>query len=830
MSQTAEAELTLQRLLRLLDLSRDLERNHEDSAFVRGREGEIVHVLDENVFEMFIHPHEKRAQVATFYADLWSDSDGDDLAQWRGFEAQAAMIAAECLVARRMPGGSDLTLYMTEPHRYELAARATEMQEVALSELRQRVSAARRDQRHKLVLLRSMLRAAAANEAVLPPADLPAALAADLNELRVGRVGESALTRLMVARLAAEVLTEDRALEPLQQLRRVLTPPIRNRIATLQPAAPLSALDVQSIHVEAQAWYRRLVEELGRPGNAQRTRKPDSRSLWNDARSIAFIRHVVLRTGSRRRILFVTGDALVFNAYRRWHASADPSASHYGEPFFMRRVVQYSPIFNPVDSGGDLRLRALEGERSAALFDRMQQAVEALLLPLVSFVGVGSSDGISQGTERERLALRLADYSKLADDPKLTAFAEKLGREWTRTERQRLLEIRDLWHQSQRLAIGASYDIIAPRMDEERLTIAEGTLADNDAGGNASLFQYASTILERLLDDTMQLWEPLAKTFGFDGPGGRPRRRGPERLAFAMDMDAIGQTSRAAVFAGAARRALELEEFANAERFANLASRSFGNRADAVQDRPSLELQYLHALTLKFLIGTIKPELSGATEPQKVALRVALRVKHVHAQAARLLRNCLSEHFEGWVKEAKTGPAEQSVLYLRALSELASLNLFAATSLGLALTDDTDLRQDATYFLRLARADLRRCVREEWSLARTGWMIEAVRSQFMHNLASAEVLTFLFSQPEEYELPDWLRPFVRRIVELRQERDLHPVLAAELDAFIAMAGPLARPAAGKARGAPPPAAVSVSSPLDAELLRRIHRTSFVLSA
>ena len=41
-----EAELTLRRLLRLLDLSRDLERNLDDSAFVREREWEILTVLD----------------------------------------------------------------------------------------------------------------------------------------------------------------------------------------------------------------------------------------------------------------------------------------------------------------------------------------------------------------------------------------------------------------------------------------------------------------------------------------------------------------------------------------------------------------------------------------------------------------------------------------------------------------------------------------------------------------------------------------------------------------------------------------------------------------
>lgn len=823
---TAAAELTLRRLLRLLDLSRDLERNHDDSAFVRGREGEIVYVLDENVFEMFIHPYERRMLVETFYADLWSDSDKDDRSQWREFEAQAAMIASECIVARRMPGVVNANLHMTEPHRYELATRATDMQQVNRSELEQRVGAARHDQRGKLAQLRSMFPAAAANKAVSPPADLPAALAADLDELRLGKVNDSALTRLTVARLAADVLTGDLALEPVRQLRRVLTPPIRNRIVTLQPAPPLSTLDLRSIDVEAHDWYRRLVEELRRPGNSFRARKPDTRSLWNDARSIAFIRHVVLRTGQRRRILFITGDSLVFDAYRRWHASANPSDSHYGEPFFMRRVVQYSPIFNPVDSGGDLRLRALEGERHAALFDRMQQAVEALLLPLVSSVRSGPSDGIVQGAERERLALRLADHAKLLDDPELAAFAAKLGPDWTREERQRLLEIRDLWHQSHRLAIGASYDIISPRMNEEWLTIAERVLADGDDDGSASLVRYASDILDRLLDDTLQLWEPLAETFGFDGPGGRPRRRGPERLAFAMDMGAIGQAGRAAVFANAARRALELEEFANAERFASLAWRSAGDQADAALDRPSLELQYLHALTLKFLIGTIRPELSASAQPRQVSRRVALRVKQVHIRAARLLRQCLSQHFEDRGDEATTGPAEPSVLYLRGLSELASLNLFVATSLGLVLTDDPELRRDAEYHLRLARADLRRCISEEWSLTRTGWMIEAVRAQFMHNLAAAEVLAFLFSRPGEYESPDWLRPFLGPIAELRQQRDLHPVLAAELDAFLAMVSRIAPSVAGTARGAPPPTTISKMLPLDEELLRRILTTDF----
>jgi hypothetical protein len=98
----------------------------------------------------------------------------------------------------------------------------------------------------------------------------------------------------------------------------------------------------------------------------------------------------------------------------------------------------------------------------------------------------------------------------------------------------------------------------------------------------------------------------------------------------------------------------------------------------------------------------------------------------------------------------------------------------------------------------------------------------------MHNLASGEVLAFLLSPPDGYALPDWLRPFVKRIAVLRQQLRLHPLLAAELDAFLEMAGPVARPAAGAVPRIPPPAAVSVSLPLDAELLRRIRGTNFAL--
>jgi len=130
---TNEQEIILRQVLRLVDLSGELDCNRSDSDYVENG-GTILSVIDENIFEMFARPSHHREAVETFYADIW-ESSGKTNEEWRSFEAQAALITAEFIISGA-DSGSDREIFMTDHHRWELAHRI----ETLISDVRIEVS------------------------------------------------------------------------------------------------------------------------------------------------------------------------------------------------------------------------------------------------------------------------------------------------------------------------------------------------------------------------------------------------------------------------------------------------------------------------------------------------------------------------------------------------------------------------------------------------------------------------------------------------------------------------------------------------------------------
>ena len=65
-------------------------------------------------------------------------------------------------------------------------------------------------------------------------------------------------------------------------------------------------------------------------------------SIWNDARSIALIEWLSTQLPSSERMVFVTGDQTLFDAYRRAYEDSGYRQNRK-RAFFLRRVTQYSP-------------------------------------------------------------------------------------------------------------------------------------------------------------------------------------------------------------------------------------------------------------------------------------------------------------------------------------------------------------------------------------------------------------------------------------------------------------------------------------------------------
>ena len=83
---------------------------------------------------------------------------------------------------------------------------------------------------------------------------------------------------------------------------------------------------------------RRLKEDRERPGN--REKRPDANrrsksSLKADARTLAhLIWATQKKTLPRQRLVFVTGDRLILDTYRRWHATYG-----HGYSFLVNRLA-----------------------------------------------------------------------------------------------------------------------------------------------------------------------------------------------------------------------------------------------------------------------------------------------------------------------------------------------------------------------------------------------------------------------------------------------------------------------------------------------------------
>jgi hypothetical protein len=834
-------ERTLRQAIRLVDISLDLERNLDDAVF-RTDGGEIIYVLDENIFELFIRPFRHRESVETFYGDVWSRTGKADQT-WRSFEAQAALIASEFLVARALPGSKSDFILMTEPHRWELSHRVDALTEQLRSQFEADQDKIKADLARKMQILRNFVANAGRPPYGEAETDDPALLP-DLAKMQADKSSPAIINRIHLARVAAAVLANDTITEPLDQLRRVATPPIRSRLRTIHTLYQPQARELASIEAEAEEWGRLIVEELRAPGHRMRKRAQDremGRAIWNDARSLAFLRWVsTTKMGAKQRLVFVTGDPVLFDAYRRWYTKLDPknAPSWLSEPFFMRRVVQYSPIFNPHDTGGDLSNADSSGPKKSELFSLIQQAVEASLLPLTYSLASRSVTPSESLVTREKLALKLVDRENLSDDKELDAFSGRLSNDWLAAQDDRIKDIRNLWQEAQRLAIGSSYELISARLNVEQRELINDIATKSADEIGPVLNDYVTRLLDKLIDDSLQLWLPLAEEFVDDKVEKKADLRTVKRLNPAVDLPAALKRDLASdeqwrspelVFARAAQRAIQLQDIGSANKFASLSLKPGSARARQKGFRAlDLELQYLASLTYLLMIGTFGDHLRGRSENPKLRTahaRSVDQVKQVYGVATSLVHACLSAHYSAMKEHDDGSDKYHHIRYLRSLSQRASLNLFMAASLGLARTVETRHRNhEALRYLTVAKGDLRLCVDFERKLDSNDPLLTVVRSQFIPNVAACEVLSCLFTNRKDYKVDDWSRSLIRPIEAFaRETKNPHALLQAELAAFLQITerqqsflGPDRRKRFFRE-------ATTLKMPLDRALLKAIHQ-------
>jgi hypothetical protein len=781
-SESSEARLHLpetvmRQFRRMMELNADVDRNLSDAVFARAG-GQIRYVLDENIFEMFIRPAKRAEYVSSFFSGPVSGGSGATFEP--SAAPQSAMICSEYLLSGELPGQQAAPVLMTEWHFWELH----DQMRVRRAELHAKVQEDIEilqffDSLGSLTDLEAI--GAGALDQLLAVVDKR--IAQDAQHLRAQGWPDDVLSRSVIAWEAARLLAWDQVMGPIQQLNRIFSDEIAPRLRPLHLEFPLPPALRSELAEQTREWMRRLSTEQRRrserPG-AERIELRPPGSLASDARSLAYILWVATRRSSPgARVVFVTGDHLMFDAYRRWHAEQASS-----EPFVLRRPIQYAPFLNFNDSPNDV-------SNGHTVFERTREAIE---VPLIIFnlqmrpetTSPGQAAPVQIAAQRELLLLQLADLPAITAHPPIAFFLNRLEADWWQERRERFRELRQAWQHIERVAIGANYQLVSRRLNSAQRMRAEFFAEIGAEASGPVILDYARKVLDRIVVDSLRLWFPLALEFigtiNWDESAKKIEPRAPIVLRLSLfapdgsvaapinvnvllekDAETWGRDildvernpnllhRQHIVFAVAACFALRLALWSQADRYADLASAAADMLATSETGGTAhddvAECRYLHALTTRFRVGSFSPYRAATTE--NVWGRWVQR-------AETSLTRCEAYHHQ-----PDSGP-RQILRELRAVSERAALRLFYATWLAvleqqaLPLTLSID---EGFQSLRAAAEDLRHCfaLANEVDVAglsteRAGFF-RSVETQYLVNAAAAEFLAHLFAMNHHLELP-----------------------------------------------------------------------------
>jgi hypothetical protein len=836
------AERVLRLTLQFLDLSRDVDRNIDDS-LLRDEGDEIVYVFDANVFEVFMRPFDHRGQSTSLHAMHWGGELPIGRTRRTSIAAQTALLTTEFLLSGELPAQRGGIIYLTEWHSWEYARRVRYLVE------KQGATLSGKGMAHQLQRLNALVRphrqpGDGAPDDLEKMALEDPILAADLADIdERDPLSRDDRRAFILNRMVLELLATDENLEPIAQLSRLLTGKVRRRLRILHTDFPPTGEAAKRIGADAKTWLERLRGECGsrgirvledaedRESEAEHSRRLGA--LRDDARTLAFVRWAAVnRVAPGQRMVLVTADNVMFDVYRRWYAELHPAEPEYAEPFILRRLLQYAPIFNLADSRNAL------GDDVRQFFRRLQSVIEVTLLP----INLARQQARSQEHQgvisrmRELTALRALDERALSEDVAYRNLREAI--EHQELHEHRLSRLVDEWRRLERTTLGASDDYVRQRLVKKREDYPE-LFADELSQG--AVTEYIARLIAELYDGSLKLWLPLARdvVLQWEPPRNRVRARAPiafrlyladeaidlgqavddrlrglveTPLRFDMDWAVLGRQPQA-LFGLAACLALASEDWGNADHFAEMALReppsaaATDTRQTTIPDRQAFELRYLNALTKRFRIGAIGPARN---------VDALGRVRRVAKEAAELLESCIEHHGRS------DSSRPQTLRLIRALSERAALHLFHAAAVtpavrsapvrrggrgreGVHKSDPgfssgiaETLKVEAIAALSAAQYDLVRCFelarREQPPDGPRSIFLQRLREQFGVNVAATCVLRRLLNPEDEQPWSGFPEPMlqgleqavVEGLLELAVGRS--PLLAAELLAFLSLRG------------------------------------------
>lgn len=682
-----ELDRSLQGFVRLLDLTLDLERNRSDAQF-RHRGGQFVYVFDENVFETFCDPNSTSATTGSFHAWNWFDPKAEAIPSWWSIiQSQNTMLASEYAIAGCLPGAEvPHLLHMTPWHRHELLTRVKEIS----AELQ--ISARTTEAIDEFLrLFRFPETGVEVDTSAIKNESSWQRISLDAKAARAGAERE----RFMSTSLAAEYLVSGRLEIQLTQLRRLLRPPLLERVHSLHYSFDLSDSELRAIEIDARLWLQRFetyIKRYRHPGY----RAP--RSLWSDAQGLAMARYIATRRmpNTGKRLVLVTGDMLMFEVYRQWFVELTVEDEGYYEPFILRRFGQYAPVFNLYDSATDVG-RSMPARQAMELFAKLQHSVEVALLPLnLSLLLLQqreASEPMSSRAREELAHVGARSPAELLDIFSNAIEGEDQLSDWALQQNKSVLELAEEWRELERIAIGFSTETVSRRAQS---LLSEATHIDHQPSptDQATVSKLAKKT-SAALTDSLHLWRPFAhevlvkalehppknvsrvpRTVWYrDGKGNRIWEPLSTEAGIRNFLHAFSSEDNPRdLFARVAVACMRCNEWTEARRFAGITwdtiETSRHTRADI-----KLEGRFLCALTQRFAAGLLSGHLGVPRGHSAIIVNGSIRdLERQLSESRRILAHCLE------LCDQLAPLLDPDLNRARILSERAATNLFGAAS------------------------------------------------------------------------------------------------------------------------------------------------------
>jgi hypothetical protein len=811
MSRTDDAtqDALRDQILNFLSLSSDIALNQHDADF-SDQGGQIIYCLDQTIFNLFFDTRKWRHAVSSFYERSWAvpgRNRREGVEQWERIQAQSALIASEYLLSEELPAAKNRNIYLTPWHRHELAIRlkriAGEIEEgkVDTKKIADEV-------RRKLDFLSgSRLDRNSGQGGLFEPDPL---LEGDLDSLRPDMPDLEALKRYELTRRAATMLVDCEASERFDQVHRLVSRPLRQRLKSLHQLFPPAESDLAALALDARKWHLRIL------GEAQRSRSHRSpgRSpggVWNDARSLAFVRWAAAKVRRDQRLVLITSDDTLFATYRRWWCDEGTAEEGHSEPFLLRRSFQYTPIFNFRDSKNDLSRSGTSGQELENLFSKISQAVHLTLLPFNLFQTGSGIGNLAQNKNFQYMALRERERRHGETDTVLDYYLSRFPPEFYRNRVNEIGEITELWRNIERIGIGFFYDQVVKRLEDDRYLFGIDDASEASPENVERALRYLSRVLDTITSRTRSAYLPLAESFlaEFDTPV-TGAGRAPDTLWYQIAgrgsvyqlmttwhkmkprdrQESIRDLNKSpeALFVFAAAFALAVEEWWRAEEFARYALEA-ARASDHTAPRVRAELLFLCAFTKRFRLGSSGlAETPGESAGRDQRVRSSFRRSEELSADAEAL---LDQYHE---TTAGLAPAQEGRLYqMRGRSERAALRLSMALHGALRAPETRDVAVvEALENVRKAKDDIVECARLDTTVTARELRDrqERVRRHFVHNAAAVEVCRFLLTPRDEFQLDAGIAAVVDRFATLayRQISETDVIVNAERIVFAILHG------------------------------------------